>query len=416
MTTTEELIAQINRALDDIKINMSRLFENFDPLYLAFNLNRNLTILKDFEDELSRRVGDTHSYTGALSKRERDPHIRRIFLRNHYRMLTLERLRTAITGHKIALATIASHYTFYRGKKEVDIRNITNKKELEELKVVEKPIKLGRLEILPYLAYSGDVLKILGQQDNKVRDTFKEIKAKLKEKGQVRKKGIRIEVEYWQGGRLKKERLELPIDADIDSELRKRFGKKYRWRVLSYVKTKGVLINSHYTVDNIALAYASCYPGKGVEFLALDFFKYYYITSEKERETIGIYPQMKPCIDCHYSIFDAPFMNEPEFRTGFGSMLIIKKCEIEKLLSGKRSEISNIPNYLLGGVVLYGISSFDEKKISNLLGIDENDLREAIEKFVLSGLHMSLFEDTSRFERFMPKSDKAKQFLELLQG
>ena len=129
MTTPEELIAQINRALDDIKINMSRLFENFDPLYLAFNLNRNLTILKDFEDELSRRVGDTHSYTVALSKRERDPHIRRIFLRNHYRMLTLERLRTAITGHKIALATIASHYTFYRGKKEVDIRNITNKKE-----------------------------------------------------------------------------------------------------------------------------------------------------------------------------------------------------------------------------------------------------------------------------------------------
>ena len=97
-------------------------------------------------------------------------------------------------------------------------------------------------------------------------------------------------------------------------------------------------------------------------------------------------------------------------------MLLIKKCEIESLLSGKRSEISNIPNYLLGGVILYGVSPFDEKKVSKLLGINEEELKEAIEKFVLSGLHMALFEDTSKFEKIMPKSDRAKQFLELLQG
>jgi len=416
MTTTEELIAQINRGLDDIRIHTNRLFENFDPRYLAFNLNRNLMVLRGMEDELSRRVGESRMYAGSLGKKERDPHIRRIFLRNHYRMLTLERLRTAITAHKIALATIDSHYTFYKRKKEVDIKNVTNKRDLEKLKVAEKSIKLGRLEVLPHLAYSGDVLKILSQQDNKVRDTFKEIKSKLKEKGQIRKKGIRIEVEYWQEGRLKKERLDFPIEADIDSELRKRFGRKYRWRVLSYIKTKGVLITSHYTVDNIALAYASTYPKKGVEALALDFFRYYYLTSEKERESIGLYPQIKPCINCHYSIFDTPFMNEPEFRTGFGSMLIIKKCEIEGFLSGRRSEISNIPNYLLGGVILYGVSSFDERKVSNLLQIDESELKDAIEKFVLSGLHISLFEDVRKFEKFMPKSDKAKQFLELLQG
>ncbi|HDD31071.1 MAG TPA: hypothetical protein ENF72_00385, partial [Thermococcus litoralis] len=72
MTTTEELIAQINRVLDDIKVNMSRLFENFDLLYLVFNLNRNLAFLKDLEDELSRRVGETLSYTMS-NKRERDP-------------------------------------------------------------------------------------------------------------------------------------------------------------------------------------------------------------------------------------------------------------------------------------------------------------------------------------------------------
>ncbi|ALV62975.1 Uncharacterized protein ADU37_CDS12760 [Thermococcus sp. 2319x1] len=415
MTTTEELIAQINRILDDIKINMGRLFENFDPLYLAFNLNRNLAFLKDLEEELSRRVSEALSYTMS-SKRERDPHIRRILLRNHYRMLTLERLRTAITAHKIALATIESSYTFYKGKKIIEVKDITNKEELDSIRIFEKPIKLGRMEILPHLAYSGDVLRILGQKSNKTRDTFKEIKSKLKEKGQIQKKGMRIEVEYWQGGRLKKERVELPVDADIDGELKKRFGQKFRWRLLTYVKTKGVLINSHYTIDNLSLAYASLYPEDGARILALDLFRYYYLTSEKERETIGLYPQMRPCIDCHYSIFDLPFMDEPEFRTGFGSMLIIKKCEVETLLSGKRSEISNIPNYLLGGVVLYGVSPFDEEKVSKLLGIDEEELKEAIEKFVLSGLHMVLFEDTNKFEKFMPKSDKAKQFLELLQG
>jgi len=415
MTTTEELIAQINRVLDDIKINMSRLFENFDLLYLVFNLNRNLAFLKDLEDELSRRVSETLSYKMS-SKKERDPHIRRILLRNHYRMLTLERLRTAITAHKMALATIESNYTFYKGKKVIEVKDITSKEDLESIRISEKPIKLGRMEILPHLAYSGDVLRILGQKSNKTRDTFKEIKSRLKEKGQVQRKGMRIEVEYWQGGRLKKERVELPVDADVDGELRKRFGRKFRWRLLTYVKTKGVLINSHYTIDNLALAYASQYPEEGAKILAIDLFRYYYLTSEKEREAIGLYPQIRPCIDCHYSIFDLPFMGEKEFRTGFGSMLIIKKCEIESLLIGKRSEISNIPNYLLGGVILYGVSPFDEKKISELLGINEEELKEAIEKFVLSGLHMTLFEDTSKFEKFMPKSDKAKQFLELLQG
>lgn len=415
MTTTEELIAQINRVLDDIKVNMSRLFENFDPLYLVFNLNRNLAFLKELEDELSRRVGETLSYK-ISSKRERDPHIRRILLRNHYRMLTLERLRTAIAAHKMALATIESNYTFYKGKKVIEVKDITNKEELESIRISEKPIKLGRMEILPHLAYSGDVLRILGQKSNKTRDTFKEIKSRLKEKGQVQRKGMRIEVEYWQGGRLKKERVELPVDADVDGELKKRFGRKFRWRLLTYVKTKGVLINSHYTIDNLALAYASQYPEEGAKILGLDLFRYYYLTSEKERETIGLYPQIRPCIDCHYSIFDLPFMEEKEFRTGFGSMLLIKKCEIESLLSGKRSEISNIPNYLLGGVILYGISPFDEKKVSKLLEINEEELKEAIEKFVLSGLHMALFEDTSKFEKFMPKSDRAKQFLELLQG
>jgi len=416
MTTTEELVAQINKFLDDIGIDMAGLFEDLDVPSLVFHLNRNMEILRDFEEELSRRVGETVPSVRGLDKKEKDPHIRWLYKKKHNRILALERLRSAIVAHKMALALISANYSFYIGNKEIDVKTIKKHEELRRIRVVKKPVILGRLEILPHLAYSGDVLKLLGQESVEAREAFKLIKAKLREKGVVRKKSFRIEVEYWESGRLKKTRLDIPTDADIESELRKRFGKRFRWRVLSYVKTKGVLINNHYTVDNLALAYATFDPERGPELLGLDLFRYYFLTSEKERGSLGLYPDIKLCIDCHYSIFDLPFMKEKWFRTGFGSMMIIQKCEIEKMLSGKRSEISNVPNYLLGGAILYGVSPFNEERVAELLGLDLDKLTEAIRKLVLSGLHTSLFTNVEKFEKFMPKSDKAKRFLELLQG
>ena len=413
MTTTEELVARVNKILDDIGIDMTGLFEEFEPSSIAFYLNRNLGLLQDLEDELSRRVGETTPSVRGLDRANRDPHIQWIYKKKHNRVLALERLRSAITAHKMALALIAANHTFREGKKEIDVREI---KSPGGVRAERKPVQIGRLETLPHLAYSGDVLRLLGHESRDVRETFKFIKAKLREKGVVRMKSLRIEVEYWDRNRLKKARIDLPADSDIESELRKRYGKRFRWRVLSLVKTKGVLINNHYTVDNLALAYSSLDPEKGAKLLGIDLFRYYFLTSENDRETLGLYPDIRLCIDCHYSIFDLPFTGEKGFRTGYGSMFIIRKCEMEKLLSGRRSELSNLPNYLLGGVLLYGMSDYDESRVAEILLIPEDELVEAIRRFVISGLHKTLFADAGKFERFMPKSDKAKRFLELLQG
>lgn len=164
------------------------------------------------------------------------------------------------------------------------------------------------MEILPYLAYSGDVLKLLARESLSVRDAFKEIKGRLREQGMVKTRSIRLEVEYFENNRLKKAHVSLPADADIEAELRKQFGRRFRWRVLSLVKTRGgVLINNHYTVDNLALAYASFNPEKGAELLGLDIFRYYFLTSPADRETLGVFPGgIKSCLDCHYSILDLP--------------------------------------------------------------------------------------------------------------
>ncbi len=416
MTTTEELVARVNKILDDIGIDMAGLFEKFSIPSLIFYLSRNLLLLQDLEDELSRRVGETAPSVRGLDRLSRDPHIQWIYKKKHNRILALERLRAAITAHKMALALISANYTFKIGKKEVGIESIKAVENIGKLKIMKKPVTLGRLEILPYLAYSGDVLRLLGHESREVREMFKFIKAKLREKGIVRMKSLRIEVEYWDRNRLKKARIDLPADSDIESELKKRYGKRFRWRVLSLVKTRGVLINNHYTVDNLALAYSSLAPENGAKFLGLDLFRYYFLTSEKERETLGLYPDIRLCVDCHYSIFDLPFMEEKDFRTGHGSMLVMRKCEMEKLLSGRRSELSNLPNYLLGGVLLYGMSDYSESKVAEMLSISRDELIDAIRRFVISGLHRTLFADVSKFEKFMPKSDKAKRFLELLQG
>ncbi|WP_297068949.1 DUF530 family protein [Thermococcus sp.] len=415
MTTTEELVAQVNKILDDIGIDMDGLFETFEVPPIAHRLKENLSLLQGLEADLSRRVGESTPAVRGMDKRDRDPHIQWIYKKKRNRVLALERLRAAITAHKMALSAIDANHTFFYGKKPISLKELTQE-NLPSVKAFSKPVMLGRIEAIPYLAYSGDVLRLLGRHSIAVREAFKFIKSKLRERGIVRMRGLRIEVEYWENNRLKKARVDLPADADIEGELRKRFGRRFRWRVLSFVKTRGVLINNHYTVDNLALAYAILDPQKGAEKLGLDLFRYYFLTSENERESLGVYPDIRLCIDCHYSIFDLPFKDEPGFKTGHGSVLLMRKCEIERAIVGRRREVSNVPNYLLGGVLLYGISDYEEGRVAKLLGVPEDELKAAIEKFVISGLHTTLFKDTRKFERFMPKSDRAKQFLALLQG
>jgi len=417
MTTTEELVAQVNKILDDIGIDMAGLFENLNVPELVYRLNRNLAILGELQEELERRVGEIPSAPASYDKKNRDPHLQWVYRKKRNRLLALERLKSAITAHKMALALISANYTFKLGKRELKAEEL-KPEHLPKVRAVAKPVQLGRLEVLPHLAYSGDVLRLLARESIDVREQFKLIKGKLREKGTVQTKSLRIEVEYFEENRLKKTRLDLPADADIEAELRKRFGRRFRWRILSFVKTKGVLINNHYTVDNLALAYASLDPERGAEKLGLDLFRYYFLTSETERQSLGLYPDIRLCIDCHYSIFDLPFRGEGDFKTGYGSMLIIRKCEMEGQLSGKRADISTIPNYVLGGVLLYGMSGWDEKKVAEVLAIPLEELEEGLKKFVISGLHRVIFTENEikRFEKFMPKSDRAREFLALLQG
>ncbi len=415
MTTTEELVAQVNKILDDIGIDMDGLFETFDVPSISYHLRENLALLKELEEDLSRRVGESTPAVRGMDKRDRDPHIQWIYKKKRNRVLALERLRAAITAHKMALSIIDANYNFFYGRKPVELKELSQE-NLPSVKAFPKQVTIGRVEVIPHLAYSGDVLRLLGRHTIAVREAFKLIKSKLREKGIIRMRGLRIEVEYWENNRLKKARVDLPADSDIEAELRRRFGRRFRWRVLSFVKTRGVLINNHYTVDNLALAYAVLDPEHGAEKLGLDLFRYYFLTSENEREGLGVYPGIRLCIDCHYSILDLPFKGEPGFKTGYGSMLLMRKCELERAIVGRRKELSNVPNHLLGGVLLYGISSYDAERVAELLGIPMDDLKEAMEKFVISGLHTTLFADTAKFEKFMPKSDRAKQFLALLQG
>jgi len=412
MTTTEELVARVNKVLDDVGIDMDSLFGAFEVPSILYYLQKNLAILQEFEKDLERRVGDATPSVGGR-RQDRDPHIQWIYKKKRNRLLAMERLRAAITAHKMAIAHINANYTFFKGKTLVDMERV-KKSELETIKAVRNPIRMGSLDILPHLAYSGDVLRLLSKKSVPVREAFKLIKGKLREKGTVRTRGLRIEVEYWEGNRLRKARLDLPADADIEGELRKQYGKRFRWRVLSFVKTHGVLINNHYTVDNLALAYSALDPEKGAELLALDLFRYYFLTSEIEREGLGLYPGIRLCVDCHYSIFDLSFFR----RAGgvSGSALVVQKCEMEKALAGRRRELSSVPNHLLGGVLLYGMSPYSVEDVAKLLELPADELREAIKKFVISGLHQALFDDTEKFSSFLPRSDRAKQFLSLLQG
>lgn len=411
MTTTEELVSRVNVILDEIKSNMPRLFESSVP-HIAFQLNRQLEVLEELRNELERRVGITTPSTAFLERSQRDPNIHWIYRKKHNRLLALDRVKSAIMAHKIALGHIVANYRFYENKKEIELKDI---KDPDNIRAIRREIGIGRLEIVPHLGYSGDILRILSQKDVEVREAFKAIKGKLKERGTLKRVGYHLEVEYFENNRLKTARVTLREDADIDYELKKRYGRLIRWKILRPVKTKGILINNHFTVDNLALAYASLNPEKAINMLAFDLFRYYIITSEKDREVLSLYPDIKVSIDCHYSLFDEPFRGEPFFKTGFGSMLLIRKAEIEKMLVGRRSTISTIPNHLLGAVIFYGTSPYDERKTSEFLGLSEKELQDALWKIAISGIPLEIFGDRRKFEKFIPKEEIVVEFLKALE-
>ncbi len=407
MTTTEELVARVNKVLDDIGIDVQETFSDLSNVgRIVYELRKNEEILKELEEELQRRVGNSVPYPHGRAG-ERDPHLQWIYRKKRNRTLALERLKSAITAHKIAIGIIAGSYSFKAGRTGISPFSL-NLEDIKRVKIVKKPYSMGRIEILPYLAYSGDVLRILSRESIAVREAFKSIKSKLREKGRTKVQSLRIEVDYIDGRKVRRTRVELPTNSDIEGELRKRFGRRIRWRIVSFVKTKGVLINNHYTVDNLALAYATLSPEEGEKMLARDLFRYYFLTSGQERETTILYPGTKTCVECRYTIFDEATPN--------GSDLVIKKCEVENKLSGRRSEIASIPNHLLGAIILYGLTDMDIDAVSEILGVDPAELETALRQFVISGLHSLLFDRPERFERFMPKGERARKFLELLQG
>lgn len=122
MPTTEELIARINKILDDISIDIPGLFEDLDIPKIFLTLKDQLESLKELEEELERRVGELGPTPIIKEKRSKDPHLSWIYRKRHYRILTLERLRSAITAHRIALAILNANYTL----KKVNRRYLRN--------------------------------------------------------------------------------------------------------------------------------------------------------------------------------------------------------------------------------------------------------------------------------------------------
>lgn len=336
------------------------------------------------------------------------------YRKRYYRMFVLERFCLVIMVYKIVLVIFDVNYIFKRGSSEIKVIEIKD----EKVKVIRKFYSIGRVEILFYLVYLGDVFKFFVRESFFVRDVFKEIKGRFREQGMVKIRSIRFEVEYFENNCLKKVYVSFFVDVDIEVELRKQFGRCFCWRVFSFVKIRGVFINNYYMVDNLVLVYVLFNFEKGVELLGFDIFCYYFFMLLVDREIFGVFLGIKSCFDCYYLIFDLFFRWDLNFKIGQGSFYIIRKCEMEEQFVGRKKDFSGVFNYFFGGVLFYGISNYDEKKVVEILGIFEDEFIEVMKKFVILGFVNVLFikEEVKKFDKFMLKSDKVKQFFVLFQG
>lgn len=87
-----------------------------------------------------------------MGKRDRDPpHLQWIYKKKRNRVLALERLRAAITAHKMALALIEANYTFFIGRRPISPKELTRENVGGDVEAVPRNVRLGRVEILPHL-------------------------------------------------------------------------------------------------------------------------------------------------------------------------------------------------------------------------------------------------------------------------
>lgn len=186
----------------------------------------------------------------------------------------LDRVRSAIASHKIAIGTL-DDYAIFKSK---SLKRSYLPSELPEdipysdLTMEKSDSISSRIEIIPFLPLSGDYLFCMNELSAIGRSSFKKIISKLKKERKGVVTNVSLVIRLMERGRWIRKRVNLETDYDGSYEkvLKEKYGNNVRIEFLQFRKVKPTIINDKHTRTSLALAY-TFYSEKLIKDLEEDY-------------------------------------------------------------------------------------------------------------------------------------------------
>lgn len=177
----------------------------------------------------------------------------------------LDRVSSAIDSHKVAIGTLEEYSNLkcdscYKSFRINDFKanncKCTCGSTSFSFKVNKD--KTYRLEILPYLPFSGDYMVAITDLSPWGRNAFKQVLKLLKQERRGVVKTISLVIKYKdKNNHLIRKQINLDSEFvdNYEEEVRKTYGKNVRIEVLRFHRTKPAIINDKHARNALALAY-----------------------------------------------------------------------------------------------------------------------------------------------------------------
>jgi len=274
------LIAKTERFLDGIRRNALKIetidnFQDFINIYQQY---------KDTLDDLLE-LRDTMEIKGyktpykSLMKYGRTPksemkvddiydvnkHTQYFRMNAAAKKNILDRVKSAIASHKIAIGHLEEYATFscqdcgenYNGHELETLTTGKCKCGSEQITLNVNDQGVYRLEIINYLPLSGDYMVKMGELSPLGRDAFRRIVRILKQEKRGIVKTVSLVVKVFEGERWVRKRVNIDADDQMnyEREIRNKYGSDARIEFMQFHRKKPSLINDKHVQTALSISY-----------------------------------------------------------------------------------------------------------------------------------------------------------------
>lgn len=281
------LIAKTEKFLDGIRRNTLKIgsINNFkDFIYIYHELKETLDDLLDLRDTMEIK-GYKTPYK-SLMKYGRTPksemkvddiydvnkHTQYFRMNAAAKKNILDRVKSAIASHKIAIGHLEEYATFtcqnceenYNGHELETIINGKCKCGSDKINLNVNDQGVYRLEIINYLPLSGDYMVKMSELSPLGRDAFRRIVRILKQEKRGIVKTVSLVVKVFEGDRWVRKRVNIDADDQInyEREIRNKYGSDARIEFMQFHRKKPSLINDKHVQTALSIAYVKLAENK----------------------------------------------------------------------------------------------------------------------------------------------------------